>query len=37
MNKLKFLANMLIAYILYPFKKNSFKNRKIWIVGGNAG
>ena len=37
MNKMKYLVNMLIAYILYPFKKNSFKKKKIWIVGGNAG
>ena len=28
---------MILAYIIYPFKKHSFKGRNIWIVGGNAG
>lgn len=35
--KIKFLFNMYIALILYFFMKSNFKNRKIWIVGGNAG
>lgn len=37
MEKIKFLLNMCIAYILYPLKKREFKNRKIWLIGGNAG
>ena len=37
MDKIKCLKNMLTAYILYPFIKNKFKNRRIWLVGGNAG
>lgn len=34
---MKFLINMILAYIIYPFRKHSFKGRNIWIVGGNAG
>ena len=37
MDKIKCLINMIIAYIIYPFNKGRFKNRNIWIVGGNAG
>ena len=37
MDKIKCLINMLVASILYPFTKNKFKNRRIWLVGGNAG
>ena len=37
MDKIKCLINMLTAYIIYPFTKNKFKSRNIWIVGGNAG
>ena len=37
MDKLKCLINMIIAFIIYPFTKGKFKNRKIWLVGGNAG
>ena len=37
MDKIKYLVNMLVASILYPFTKNKFKNRRIWLVGGNAG
>lgn len=33
---MKFLINMILAYIIYPFKKHSFKGRNIWIVGGNG-
>ena len=28
---------MIIAYLIYPFNKGKFKNRNIWLVGGNAG
>ncbi len=34
---MKFLINMVIAYMIYPFTKLKFKNRNIWLVGGNAG
>lgn len=37
MDKIKCLLNMLVASILYLFTKNKFKNRRIWLVGGNAG
>lgn len=37
MDKIKCLINMIIAFIIYPFTKGKFKNRKIWLVGGNAG
>ena len=37
MDKIKCLVNMLVASILYPFTKKKFKNRRIWLVGGNAG
>ncbi|RRD38852.1 CDP-glycerol--glycerophosphate glycerophosphotransferase [Leptotrichia sp. OH3620_COT-345] len=37
MDKIKCLINMMIAFLVYPFTKNKFKNRKIWLVGGNAG
>ena len=37
MDKIKYLVNMLVASILYPFTKKKFKNRRIWLVGGNAG
>lgn len=35
--KIKYLINMYIAFILYFFKKKKFSNRKIWLIGGNAG
>ena len=37
MDKIRCLINMTIAFIIYPFTKGKFKNRKIWLVGGNAG
>ena len=37
MDKIKCLINMIIAYLIYPFNKGKFKNRNIWLVGGNAG
>ena len=37
MDKIKCLINMIIAYLIYPFNKRKFKNRNIWLVGGNAG
>ncbi|MFC2295252.1 MAG: CDP-glycerol glycerophosphotransferase family protein, partial [Leptotrichia hongkongensis] len=37
MDKVKCLINMIIAYLIYPFNKGKFKNRNIWLVGGNAG
>lgn len=37
MSKLSFLKNMTIAFFEYPFKRNKFKNRNIWLVGGHAG
>ena len=37
MDKVKCLVNMIIAYLIYPFNKGKFKNRNIWLVGGNAG
>ena len=37
MDKIRCLINMITAFIIYPFTKGKFKNRKIWLVGGNAG
>lgn len=37
MNKIKTLLNMVLAAIIYPFKKSSFKDKNIWLVGGHAG
>ena len=37
MSKIKMLINMVIAFILYPFKKYKFKNKEIWLFGGLAG
>ncbi len=37
MDKIKCLINMIAASIIYPFKRKEFKDRKIWLVGGNAG
>lgn len=37
MDKIKFLMNMIVALIMYPFKKGKFKNRNIWLIGGHAG
>ena len=37
MDKIRCLINMCIACLFYPFTKKKFKNRKIWLVGGNAG
>lgn len=37
MDKIKFLMNMIIAAIMYPFNKSKFKNRNIWLIGGHAG
>ncbi|MEG1311642.1 MAG: CDP-glycerol glycerophosphotransferase family protein [Romboutsia sp.] len=37
MNKIKFLINMIIAFFIYPFKKNAFKDKNIWLIGGHAG
>jgi len=37
MDKIKCLVNMILAYLLYPFTKNKFRNRRIWLIGGNAG
>ena len=37
MDKAKCLKNMMIASLLYPFSKKKFENRKIWLIGGNAG
>lgn len=36
-DKIKMLFNMIIALIIYPFKKNSFKNKRIWLIGGHSG
>ena len=37
MDKIKCLVNMIFACILYPFTKSKFKNKRIWLIGGNAG
>ncbi|WP_300282797.1 CDP-glycerol glycerophosphotransferase family protein [Peptacetobacter sp.] len=37
MNKIKILLNMIVAFLLYPFNKNKFKNRRIWLIGGHSG
>lgn len=37
MDKIRALTNMTCAFLLYPFTKNKFKNKRIWLVGGNAG
>ncbi|MBO3443027.1 CDP-glycerol glycerophosphotransferase family protein [Clostridium sp. CCUG 7971] len=37
MDKIKFLINMVVAFILYPFNKNKFKGKNIWLIGGHAG
>lgn len=37
MEKVKFLVNMIIAFIIYPFNKSKFKNRNIWLIGGHSG
>ena len=34
---MKQVFNMIIAFFIYPFLKIKFKNRNIWLVGGNAG
>ena len=35
--KMKQILNMVTAFFIYPFLKFKFKNRNIWLVGGNAG
>ena len=37
MSKIKMLLNMVVAAIIYPFKKSSFKDKNIWLIGGHAG
>lgn len=37
MSKIKMLFNMVVAAIIYPFKKSSFKDKNIWLIGGHAG
>ena len=37
MSKIKVLFNMVVAAIIYPFKKSSFKDKNIWLIGGHAG
>lgn len=37
MNKIKILLNMIVAFLLYPFNRNKFKNRRIWLIGGHSG
>lgn len=37
MDKIKFLINMVIAFLMYPFSKNKFKDKNIWLIGGHAG
>lgn len=37
MDKVKFLINMIIAFIIYPFNKSQFKDKNIWLIGGHAG
>ena len=37
MSKINALINMIISYIIYPFKKSEFNNRNIWLIGGHAG
>ena len=34
---MRYLFNMAVAFLLYPFSKWKFKGRKIFLVGGNAG
>ena len=37
MEKIIFLINMVIAFFIYPFNKNKFKDKNIWLIGGHAG
>lgn len=37
MSKIKMLFNMVVAAIIYPFKKSKFKDKNIWLIGGHAG
>ena len=37
MSKIKVLFNMVVAAIIYPFKKSKFKDKNIWLIGGHAG
>ena len=37
MSKIKMLFNMIVAAIIYPFKKSKFKDKNIWLIGGHAG
>lgn len=37
MSKIKMLLNMVVAAIIYPFKKSKFKDKNIWLIGGHAG
>ena len=37
MSKIKVLFNMVVAAIIYPFKKSRFKDKNIWLIGGHAG
>lgn len=37
MDKIRFFINMIIAIIIYPFKRKQFKNKNIWLIGGHAG
>ncbi|MEG0180815.1 MAG: CDP-glycerol glycerophosphotransferase family protein [Romboutsia sp.] len=37
MEKVKFIINMIIAFFIYPFSKNKFLHRNIWLIGGHAG
>ncbi len=37
MEKIKYLINMILALIIYPFTRGKFRNRRVWLVGGNAG
>lgn len=37
MEKLKCLVNMCLAFCINPLMKKKFRNRRIWLIGGNAG
>lgn len=37
MKKIISLFNMCLAFVFYPVLKYKFRNRNIWLVGGNAG
>ncbi len=37
MDKIRFFINMAIAFLIYPFNKQKFKNKNIWLIGGHAG